>query len=125
MRYLLDTNVIIDYLNGSSEAIKFLDHHLITGEDLSASFFTRIELLAFNQLTTEDEQEFSNFLASFKVLPMDMEIERATIAVSRGTKLKLPDSIIVATALVADATLVSRDRHMNSLVWPGLNVMTF
>jgi predicted nucleic acid-binding protein len=124
MRYLPDTNVIIDCLNGSSEAIEIVDQ-LFSEDDLYASFITRIELLAFSRLTEEYEQRVYDFMADLNVLPMDQEIEQVTIAIRRSKQLQLPDSIIAATALVADATLVSCDRHMCRLVWPGLRIMTF
>ncbi len=64
-------------------------------------------------------------MADLTVLPIDPEVERAAIAIRRGIRLKLPDAIITATAWVINAVLVTRDRRMTELDWPGLKTMTF
>ncbi|MDR1051560.1 MAG: PIN domain-containing protein [Deltaproteobacteria bacterium] len=64
-------------------------------------------------------------MADLAIIPIGSEIERATIAIRRVARLKPPDSIIAATALVADATLVPRDRRLAELNWPGLRTLIF
>jgi predicted nucleic acid-binding protein len=123
MKYLLDTNIAIDYLNGLTELAELSER--LRGAELYASVVTRMELLSYHRLSVEDEPRVQAFLADLSVIPIDQEIERATIALRRAARLKLPDSIIAASAWVADATLVTRDRGLAELNWPGLRTLTF
>lgn len=123
MKYLLDTNIVIDYLNGLTEFADLSER--LSGAEIFASVVTRMELLSYHLLTTEDEPCVQAFLADLAIIPIGPEIERATIAIRRVARLKLPDSIIAATALVADATLVTRDRRLAELNWPGLRTLIF
>ncbi|MDR1041332.1 MAG: type II toxin-antitoxin system VapC family toxin [Deltaproteobacteria bacterium] len=119
----MDTNIAIDYLNGLS-VLTVLSERL-RGAELYASVVTRMEFLSYHRLTAEDEPCVQALLAGLNVIPIDPEIERATIALRRAVRLKLPDSIIAATARVADATLVTRDHRLAELNWPGLRTLTF
>ncbi len=123
MKYLLDTNVIIDFLNGQDELAGLPE--ILNGAELYASSITRMELLSHHRLAGEDEPKILNFLDDLIILPIDQEVERAAIALRRGARLKLPDAIIAATAWLINATLVTRDRRLAGLAWPGLMTMTF
>ncbi len=123
MKYLLDTNIAIDFLNGRDELAGLAE--LLSGAELYASVVTRMELLSYHRLTAEDEPQVHRFLADLTILPLDREVELATIAFRRGARLKLPDSIIAATAWLIKATLVTRDRRLAALDWPGLTTITF
>ena len=61
--------------------------------------------------TLDDEQVRRDFLATFIVLPLTMEVaERSSeIRRHRTPKLKLPDTIILATAQLHDLLLVTRN----------------
>ncbi len=43
-KYLLDTNIIIYYLNNDKKAIEFIDKHL---DDMAISSITYLEVLVF------------------------------------------------------------------------------
>lgn len=123
MKYLLDTNIAIDYLNGLPELADLSDR--LDGAGLYVSVVTRMELLSYHRLTAENEPHVHAFLSDLTIIPIDLEVEQATIALRRATRLKLPDSIIAATAWVTDAILVTRDGRLAKLKWPGLRTMTF
>ncbi|MDR2049981.1 MAG: PIN domain-containing protein [Treponema sp.] len=55
---------------------------------------------------------------------MNRRVEQNTVLFRRSKKLKIPDSIIAATALTLQATIISRDDHFTRLNWPGLPVIT-
>jgi predicted nucleic acid-binding protein len=56
------------------------------------------------------------------LLALNTAIENETIAISRATKLKLPDAIIGATAIVYGAEVVSSDPHFLKCTYPALRI---
>jgi predicted nucleic acid-binding protein len=120
-KFVLDTNVIIDYLNGQEE-LKPLSEQIASGIGF-VSVITRMELFAFPGLTPEGESGLKCFLADLIVVPLNDEIEQASIAIRRNTRLKLPDAIVAATACIKEAALITRDKHLLDISWPGINIL--
>lgn len=116
-RFLFDTNAIIYYLQGVPEWVSFIDAAAMTGR--YASVITRMELLGFPGMTEDDEARVRRFLADLVVMPLDDGIESAAIELRRTARLKLPDAIVVATAIRAGATLITGDQKLAVLTWPG------
>ena len=108
--YLLDTNTVIYYLQGqfSSSANKFMDgvfkHHAP-----SISIITEIELLCWETNSKEDMHILNQFIKDAQVFELDNNIKIKTITIRRAYKIKLPDAIIAATALVHNLTLLTRN----------------
>jgi predicted nucleic acid-binding protein len=122
VRLALDTNAIIDFLKekpGAFDLLTLIDEH-----ECFASVITRLELLKFPALTSEEEGRIFDFLELVPVLPIDADIEKETIAISRATKLKLPDAIIGAAAIVYGAELVTADPHFLKCSYPTLHIYT-
>lgn len=119
-KILLDTNVVIDFLNGHP-GLKDLSERL--GEvEYFASVITRMELLSFGRLTAEAEKMLNNFLTNLMVITLDDKVEHAAIALRRATRLKLPDAIVAATAWAEGLVLLTSDQQMLNLKWPGLEI---
>jgi predicted nucleic acid-binding protein len=121
-RYVLDSNIIMDLFNGV-EGVEFLKDKLPLDEQF-ISVITRIELLAFDNLSSEDERSIRLFLSHRTIVPLNEAVENNAILLRRKTSLKMPDAIIAATALTLDATIISRDDHLLGLAWPGLSVIS-
>ena len=102
---LLDTNILIDYLGGIASARAEIERYAMP----AISIITWIEVMA--GATPDDEQVRRNFLATFLVLPLSTEVaERSSeIRRHRTPKLKLPDTIVLATAQLEDLVLVTRN----------------
>jgi hypothetical protein len=66
-RYLLDTNAIIGLLRGSDPLLK----RLKTAEWVGISILSQIEFLAFPNLSEQDKEYFSSFLARTDVVGLD------------------------------------------------------
>jgi len=47
------------------------------------------------------------------------DVKNETIALRRAIKLKLPDCIVAATAIVLNAKLITFDSELLLLEWPG------
>jgi predicted nucleic acid-binding protein len=117
-KFLFDTNVVIDVLNGR-HFVEELETQLAVAE-CSISVITRMELLSFRRLTLESEEILTNFLTNLAVAPLDEKVENATILLRRATSLKLPDAIIVATAWVGSFILLTSDSKILNLNFPWI-----
>jgi len=108
-QYLIDTNVIIDYLSGKYETsiLDWLDLQFEQGVNISV--INRIEALAFQFTDAEEHRLMHEFIAGSVVLPLNEPVADQTIQVRLETKAKLPDAIIAATALVFNMTLLTRN----------------
>ena len=115
-RFVIDTNVAIDL---TADKITVLPHGIRL-----VSIVTEMELLAYSRLTPEAEQRRIDFLESTVIIPLDVVVKNEAIRIRRfaSPRLKLPDAIIAASAVVLDATLVTNDETMLRLNWPGFAV---
>ena len=112
LTYLLDTNSLIYYFQGVPE-LDAVFRQIENGEARPVvSIITEIELLGFPRLTRQDEARIQTLLSGFTVVPVDERIAGKAVALKRRHRIKTPDSIIAATALVEDACLVSRDQDL-------------
>ncbi len=102
-KYLLDTNTIIYALNNN---FIFPKHKYLT------SVITEIELLSFSELTENDISILNMALSNFENINLTNKIKLETIKIRRNSKIKLPDSIIIATAIIEKATLITSDKQL-------------
>jgi predicted nucleic acid-binding protein len=109
MNYLLDTNFVINYFNGifSDDAAKFTDSVI---NDLTyVSVITRMELLSLQSLKPKDEEVIKEFIFDSTVFSLEENIITKTILLRRTNKIKLPDAIIAATAIVHNLQLITHN----------------
>jgi predicted nucleic acid-binding protein len=108
--HLWDTNSVIYYLQQqfSPSAEKFIDT-LLTKSHPSISAITEIELLCWKAATEKDLLVLQNFIQDIVVFELDRPIKLKAADLRKLTRLKLPDAIIAATALVFDLTLLTRN----------------
>ncbi len=106
--YLLDTNAIIDYLGNKipDSAIGFMNSVVDSSPNISV--ISKIELLGFNT-TAENQHLLASFVHDISVLELTSSIADRCIEVRRQHRIKLPDAIIAATALVYRLKLVTRN----------------
>lgn len=77
-----------------------------------------MEALGFHGLTSEDQVRLRELISEVTVIGIDHDIKEKVIELRQTTSLRLPDAIIVATAMLADAELLTHD--VNLLKIPGL-----
>jgi predicted nucleic acid-binding protein len=108
--YLLDTNTIIYFLEGTlNESGKkyLLD---IVKDGTKISIISKIELLAWNPPPGTNSNSINEFLKTARIFSLDDTIADQTIQIKKAhRKIKLPDAIIAATALCFGYTLISRN----------------
>ncbi len=108
MRYLLDSNVFIEALGGVSEAVRAV--RIAAQADWAGySAITRIEVFGYPQLTDLEERALYSLVSEFEEVPVDGLIVERTIALKKALRMKTPDAIIAATALIEEASLVTRN----------------
>jgi toxin FitB len=104
-KYLTDTNVLLEYLAGSlpKKTHDFVES--VINEDFNISVINRIEVLGHESAT----QVLADFLDLATTHQLTQEVEKQTIILRKQKKIKLPDAIIAATALVHRFTIISRN----------------
>lgn len=108
-KYLIDSNTVIDYLNGKLPFNGNSFVNSIVDEEPKISVITKIEVLGFNLQSAEDYQIVVDFINDNMVYNLDESIINKTIELRKKYKIKLPDAIIAATALCNDLAIVSRN----------------
>lgn len=104
-KVILDTNALLLYLQGN-----FIIEYDIS--EIGISVITKIEYLVNPDLGAKDLFLFDELERQIKIFFLDKEedtILKETIKIIKKYKLKLPDAIIAATAIVSNATLFSAD----------------
>jgi predicted nucleic acid-binding protein len=113
---LFDTNILIDHLNGISEAtacIKFYTPRFI-------SIVTWMEVLAGADRL--DEAQVRILLLDFTLIHIDTAVAERAALIRRETRLKLFDAIILATAEVEELTLLTRDAKDFKFDHPNIRI---
>ncbi len=118
INYLWDTNTAIYYLQQlfPVNAEKFIDGILLTDTPV-ISAITEIELLCWKTATEKDLQVLNSFINDATVIELEQAIKLKTAELRKANKIKLPDAIIAATALVYNLTLITR----NSVDFKNIN----
>jgi len=121
MGYLIDSNVLIDYVVERFKPQQLLKLDTIFDIELNVSVITKIETLGFNA-PPEEEKKMLQFFSVANIIALTDEIIQLTIHLRKTVKLKTPDAIIAATALVYNYTLFSRNLSDFKNI-PGLTVI--
>jgi predicted nucleic acid-binding protein len=110
MRWLLDTNVVIDAFAGRADTVKAIASARAAAlEWIGYSAVTRLEVLGFPGLTDADELGLRNLLGQFSEAPIDAAVIERAIEIRRSVRIKIPDALVAATALIYEATLITRN----------------
>ena len=100
----LDTNIILYLLNGDETLAELLDE-----KQLYISVITELELLAYKGITTEEDIIIKDFVSQCKTININSYIKQETIRIRKTFNMKLPDSIIIATAIYLDLPIITSD----------------
>ncbi|MGM0619458.1 MAG: type II toxin-antitoxin system VapC family toxin [Bacteroidota bacterium] len=108
-KYLIDTNVAIEYFGETLPEKALVKIDDIVDNQYFVSMINKIELLGFSGITENEEQNFLKFINAANLIVLDEAIVNKTIELRKLSRIKLPDAIIAATALVKDLTLITRN----------------
>ena len=120
-RYLIDNNAISNFLsrqltdNGMNFMAEVVDQIPII------SVITQIEALSWVNYDKTKEEVLKNFVQDAIILSLTPEIVEQCVRIRRSKKMKTPDAIIAATAIINDFILISSDNDFT--VISGLKVL--
>lgn len=117
MKALFDTNILIDYLNGLDAADQEFRRH--TQKLISVVTWMEIQVGAKNDAEADI---IEMFLRDFTVVDLSRRVAREAIAVRKAHKMRLPDAVILASARVESALLVTRNTKDFPCDLPGVRV---
>lgn len=108
-KYLFDTNILIYYLNNDipSAHIQNIEHIINTSFNISE--ITRLELLGWTKLNKDGIKIMEDFLAKSKIGSITKKVIDTAIQLKQNNKIKTSDSIIAATSLNNQFTLITRN----------------
>lgn len=107
-QYLIDTNVVSDYLSElfPEAGMTLIDEAIDATPNLS--IITQIELLSW-KTDSSTEQQIKNFILDSVIWEVTPDVVNECVRIRRSKKIKTPDAIIAATALVHGFTIITNN----------------
>jgi toxin FitB len=102
---LLDSNVIIYSARPENGFLR----QLIAERAPAVSAVSYVEVLGYHHITETERRYFEAFFAEARVLPLAQAVLDEAVRLRQTKKIKLGDSLVAATALLHDLTLVTRN----------------
>ncbi|MFZ2905929.1 MAG: type II toxin-antitoxin system VapC family toxin [Cyclobacteriaceae bacterium] len=106
----VDTNILINLAEGKNEVDQYLE-----GNNLFASVVTEIELLGWHKITDEQKRFFQAILNDCTIVGLTKPVKELAIQLRQKQKIKLPDSVISASALHLDIPLLTFDYDLQKI----------
>jgi predicted nucleic acid-binding protein len=119
--YLIDTNVISGYFSEtlSVSALDFLGKVIDNVPNLSV--ITEIEALSWINADKDKERILREFIGDSTILGVTPQVVQQCVSIRRSRKIKTPDAIIAATAIVNNLILISSDANFEGV--QGLRII--
>ncbi len=111
MRYLIDTNIIIDHLRvGEEKATNFL--RKVENKEIKASIsvITEYELLASRKISSSQKLIIQKLLSILPPISITSSLVKEAAKLTQKYQLGMADSLIAATAFKTKSILVTRDK---------------
>ncbi len=116
MKYLVDSDWVVDYLAGKQQAISLLSS--VWPDGIAISLITLGEIyegIYYGRDPQRSEAVFHLFLRSVDVLPLNRSIMQRFARIrgdlrAKGQLIGDPDILIAATAIYYDLTLLTRNK---------------
>ena len=106
-KVVLDTNAVLYLLNGDTSFLAF-----IQGKDIIVSIITEIELLSSKNLNESTIKAIQKFLDKCLIIDIMPAVKENSIFLRKKYNLKLPDTIIAATAFTFDIPFITADKKL-------------
>jgi len=114
IKYLLDTNIIIGMYEQTPAVLDLFNVNQVTIEQCAYSSITRMELLGFPNIQQNEINIISALLKKMSQLGINRTIEDKTINLKQQHRIKLPDAIILATAITNQIELLTLDKKLSN-----------
>lgn len=107
--FVADTNALIYLLDGNSCMTQYLD------KSLAYSVISEMELLSYPGITESEEDSIKSLLNDCEEIVLSNEIKTKTIELRKKYRIKLPDAIVAASAIVKGLPLITADKGFNQI----------
>ena len=117
---MFDTNALINYFNGHSSLQQ------ISNAQVSLSIISIIEFLSCPKITQAEENLLFGFLKKVIVVNLDLDnlaLIRQIALLRKQYRIKLPDAIIAAIALITNSALITSNSDFSKI--HGLTVLIY
>jgi len=115
---LIDSNIIIYATKSEHIALR----RLIAEHSPAVSAISYLEVCGYHRLTEQERCYFEDFFNTATVLPISQEILNQAVKLRQIRKMSLGESLVAATAIVYNLTLVTR--NAKDFAWnPNLSIM--
>jgi tRNA(fMet)-specific endonuclease VapC len=121
-RYFLDTNAIIQLLAGNQSLLELLNQ----ADYVATSIICELEFHSFSNLPDEDRELFLKFQEHVQIVDLcsaDNTLKEQIYKIRTDKQLKLPDAVVVASAIIEDCILITADKKLLSV--SGLTVESY
>jgi predicted nucleic acid-binding protein len=109
LRFVADTNFLINVHEGITKTEPFLDGTVII------SIISEIELLGWPGLTSLEKRKLKTMLEDCIIIDLNPEIKDLAIEIRQQFSIKTPDAIIAATSKFMQLPLVTFDKGFKKL----------
>ena len=117
MRAIIDSDVLIDYLQGLDQAKRELDRY----SQREISIISWMELL-IGADTPEEEKACREFLSTCTIHELSVEVATEAVQLRKQFRVRLPDAMVWATARTNSCLLVTRNSKHFSATEPGVRI---
>ncbi|MBN2823909.1 MAG: type II toxin-antitoxin system VapC family toxin [Campylobacterales bacterium] len=105
IKYLIDSNIIIYYLNGNQTVYEFIHQY----KEFSAlSIITYYEVLNYD-FSQDEEQIVKEFLESFKTINLSQNMISKALENRKIKKIKMADNFILSAAQLLNLKLITHN----------------
>ena len=120
-QYLIDNNAISAYFSDllSDIAMQFMAE--VIDQVPVISVITEIEALSWIHVDKNKERIVQEFIEDAAIITISPDIVKQSVRIRRSRKIKTPDAIIAATAIVHNLALITNDSDFNNI--EGLKVI--
>ena len=108
---LLDSNTIV-YL---SKEIISIDDVFDDNEECGISVITYMEVLGYDFESTKEKEFIEELLSYLSIIYIDEAIAKRVVVLKKERKIKLPDAIICATAMINNSLLITNDIRLKNI----------
>jgi predicted nucleic acid-binding protein len=107
--FVADTNFLINLHEGHSSVIPFLDKTPVI------SVISEIELLGWHGINESHKRKLKELLQDCILFELTSDIRSIAISLRQKQKIKVPDSIIAATAIYLQLPVVTSDKGFRNI----------
>ena len=114
-QYLIDNNAISSYFSGtlSENAMQLMAD--VIDQIPNISVITEIEALSWINVDKNKERIVQEFINDSHVISLTPAVVKQCVNIRRSQKIKTPDAIIAATAIVHNLTLITSESDFKNI----------